>query len=187
MDWTLARPHRAPPLGPVVPYPASSVPLRLLGFRRRGTAGGPQNKCGARPTAGHAPGKYGLVSASSTTSGAVIRCRCAPVQPRMIPPTTIDAWQDRSAEVLVTRCCRGSPVRKWDPREHSLLLANLALFIAFFVGMTLTGWSVSNNQLVHHGEAAQGLGAYLLKRRLLGRRSAEPGSPEFLHLGRTWC
>ena len=72
-------------------------------------------------------------------------------------------------------------MRKWI-HEHSLLLANLALFIAFFVGMTLTGWSVSNNELADHGEAAQGLGAYLLSGDFWEAIS-ENWESEFLQMG----
>jgi hypothetical protein len=46
-------------------------------------------------------------------------------------------------------------------REHGLVLVNAALFACFMIGMTLTGWQVSNDELVQHGDAAQGLGAYL--------------------------
>ena len=46
-------------------------------------------------------------------------------------------------------------------REDGLLLANLGPFVVFLIGMTLTGWSVSNDELTEHGAAAEGLGAYL--------------------------
>lgn len=46
-------------------------------------------------------------------------------------------------------------------REHGLLLVNLALFIAFFVGMAVTGWHVASNESLRHGGESEGLSAYL--------------------------
>jgi len=46
-------------------------------------------------------------------------------------------------------------------REHGLVLANVALFAVFLVGMALTGWQVSNEQALDHGAAATSLGPYL--------------------------
>jgi uncharacterized protein DUF6766 len=40
-------------------------------------------------------------------------------------------------------------------KEHGLLLANLALFVVFLVGMAITGWHVANEELVEHGGAAE--------------------------------
>lgn len=37
--------------------------------------------------------------------------------------------------------------------EHGLVLANFALFVVFLIGMSLTGWQVSNDDLVDHGSA----------------------------------
>jgi hypothetical protein len=37
----------------------------------------------------------------------------------------------------------------------------VVLFLGFLVGMTLTGWQVSNDELAQHGAAQQGLGGYL--------------------------
>ena len=45
--------------------------------------------------------------------------------------------------------------------EHGLVLVNAALFVAFLVGMSLTGWQVSNDELIDHGSAPQTLGAFL--------------------------
>ena len=46
-------------------------------------------------------------------------------------------------------------------RSHGLVTVNVALFLCFLVGMTVTGWQVSNDDLLEHGGAAQTLGAYL--------------------------
>ena len=46
-------------------------------------------------------------------------------------------------------------------REHGLVLVNAALFLLFLVGMTLTGWQVSNEEALTHGEVAASLGGYL--------------------------
>lgn len=46
-------------------------------------------------------------------------------------------------------------------REHGLVLVNVTLFLLFLVGMTLTGWQVSNEESVAHGGAAASLGPYL--------------------------
>ena len=52
-------------------------------------------------------------------------------------------------------------MKKWL-REHGLLLANGSLFVAFLIGMTITGWHVANNESVRHGEAPQSLPSYLV-------------------------
>jgi hypothetical protein len=46
-------------------------------------------------------------------------------------------------------------------REHGLVTVNALLFLVFVIGMTFTGWQVSNQELSQHGAAAQSLGAYL--------------------------
>jgi hypothetical protein len=46
-------------------------------------------------------------------------------------------------------------------REHGLVVVNSGLFIVFLIGMSVTGWQVSNGELVSHGEAAQSLGSFL--------------------------
>jgi len=51
--------------------------------------------------------------------------------------------------------------RRWL-REHGLLLVNGALFVAFLVGMTITGWHVASNEAVRHGESPEPLSAYLV-------------------------
>ena len=47
-------------------------------------------------------------------------------------------------------------------REHGLLLVNAGLFVAFLVGMTLTGWNVASSEAMRHGESPEPLGAYLV-------------------------
>jgi len=47
-------------------------------------------------------------------------------------------------------------------RERGLLLVNAGLFLAFLVGMTLTGWHVASSDAMLHGEAAENLSAYLV-------------------------
>jgi len=49
---------------------------------------------------------------------------------------------------------------KWI-REHGLVSVNVVLFVLFLGGMTLTGWQVSNQELLDHGRPAEALGAYL--------------------------
>jgi hypothetical protein len=42
-------------------------------------------------------------------------------------------------------------------RDHGLLLANLALFVVFISGMTLTGERVYNSDQLEHGGSAVSL------------------------------
>jgi hypothetical protein len=46
-------------------------------------------------------------------------------------------------------------------KEHGLLLVNLALFVIFLAGMAVTGWQVSNEELMEHGAAPESFGAFL--------------------------
>jgi hypothetical protein len=46
-------------------------------------------------------------------------------------------------------------------KNNGLLLANLALFLMFLVGMALTGWNTYNEDQAAHGEALVGLWGYL--------------------------
>ena len=46
-------------------------------------------------------------------------------------------------------------------KEHGLLLVNVALFLIFLIGMALTGWQVSNEELLEHGAPAQGFAQFL--------------------------
>ena len=47
-------------------------------------------------------------------------------------------------------------------RDHGLLIANLLLFVIFFIGMVLSGVRVYNSEQLEHGEQAVSLGRYLL-------------------------
>jgi hypothetical protein len=40
-------------------------------------------------------------------------------------------------------------------KDHGLLLVNLLLFLAFLVGMAITGWQVANEELLEHGAPAE--------------------------------
>ena len=51
-------------------------------------------------------------------------------------------------------------MREWL-RDHGLLIANLALFLIFFVGMVLSGVGVYNNDQLQHGEQPVLLSGYL--------------------------
>lgn len=51
-------------------------------------------------------------------------------------------------------------MKRWL-REHGLLLVNGSLFVAFFVGMAITGWHVASNEALRHDEAAESLSSYL--------------------------
>ena len=44
-------------------------------------------------------------------------------------------------------------MREWL-RDHGLLIANLLLFVIFFVGMVLSGFRVYNSEQLEHGEQA---------------------------------
>jgi hypothetical protein len=46
-------------------------------------------------------------------------------------------------------------------KAHGLLLANTLLFVVFLVGMALTGWQVSNEELTEHGAPAESLAQFL--------------------------
>jgi membrane protein implicated in regulation of membrane protease activity len=47
-------------------------------------------------------------------------------------------------------------------RDHGLVLVLSALFLVFVMGMTISGWHVSNSELVEHGDGPQPLAAYLV-------------------------
>ena len=51
-------------------------------------------------------------------------------------------------------------MRNWA-RDHGLLLANVTLFVVFFVGMVLTGWRVYDRQLLEDGMGPATLAMYL--------------------------
>jgi hypothetical protein len=67
-------------------------------------------------------------------------------------------------------------------REHGLVTVNALLFVAFVVGMTLTGWQVSNADLAEHGGAAQTLGAYVVSGDF-AEALFENWESEFLQMG----
>jgi hypothetical protein len=46
-------------------------------------------------------------------------------------------------------------------RNHGLVIVNVLLFLGFLIGMTLSGWHVSNDDALDHGDAVQSLGAYM--------------------------
>jgi hypothetical protein len=46
-------------------------------------------------------------------------------------------------------------------RNHGLVIVNVLLFLGFLIGMTLSGWHVSNDDALDHGDPVQSLGAYL--------------------------
>jgi hypothetical protein len=46
-------------------------------------------------------------------------------------------------------------------RHHGLVIVNAALFLIFLVGMAVTGWQTSNQDLIDHGLAAETFGAFL--------------------------
>jgi quinol-cytochrome oxidoreductase complex cytochrome b subunit len=67
-------------------------------------------------------------------------------------------------------------------REHGLVIVNLALFLIFLMGMTLTGWQVSNAELTEHGEMAESLGAFMLSGDFF-EAVFENWESEFLQMG----
>ena len=67
-------------------------------------------------------------------------------------------------------------------RDHGLLLANLALFAVFFVGMILTGAKVYSDDQVDHGHAATSLGQYLHSGDVV-EATFENWESEFLQMG----
>ena len=54
--------------------------------------------------------------------------------------------------------------------------------MVFLIGMTFTGWSVSNDELTEHGAAAEGLGAYL-RSGDFWEAISENWESEFLQMG----
>ncbi len=51
-------------------------------------------------------------------------------------------------------------MKQWI-RDHGLLLVNLALFLAFLVGLAITGWQVANNEALDHGQPVETFLQYL--------------------------
>lgn len=67
-------------------------------------------------------------------------------------------------------------------KEHGLLLVNVALFVIFLVGMALTGWQVSNDELLDHGAPAQGFAQFLASGDFV-EAVFENWESEFLQMG----
>ena len=67
-------------------------------------------------------------------------------------------------------------------RDHGLLLANLALFAVFFVGMTVFGFSVYNSDQTEHGQPAVAFGRYLSSGDF-AEATFENWESEFLQMG----
>ena len=70
---------------------------------------------------------------------------------------------------------------KWL-RENGLLIANLALFVAFLAGLAITGWNVENQELTEHGQPTESLGQYLVSPEF-GEAVFENWESEFLQMG----
>jgi hypothetical protein len=72
-------------------------------------------------------------------------------------------------------------VRNWL-RDHGLLLANVVLFVAFLFGMTATGYRVSNNEQLEHGQPTESIGSYLTSGDFF-EATFENWESEFLQMG----
>jgi len=67
-------------------------------------------------------------------------------------------------------------------KAHGLVLGNLVLFAGFFVGMTLTGYSVFNSDQMEHGAAAVSFWTYLHSGDF-GEATFENWESEWLQMG----
>jgi hypothetical protein len=67
-------------------------------------------------------------------------------------------------------------------RDRGLLIANLALFVVFLVGMILTGAQVYSDDQVEHGHPATTLGQYLASGNVV-EATFENWESEFLQMG----
>ncbi len=67
-------------------------------------------------------------------------------------------------------------------RDRGLLIANLALFVIFLVGMVLTGANVYSDDQVEHGHPATTLGQYLTSGNVV-EATFENWESEFLQMG----
>jgi len=74
-----------------------------------------------------------------------------------------------------------SPTSTWF-RDRGLLIANLALFLIFLVGMVLTGSRVYSDDQVEHGHPATTLGQYLTSGDVV-EATFENWESEFLQMG----
>jgi hypothetical protein len=76
---------------------------------------------------------------------------------------------------------KDAAMRTWL-RDHGLLLANLALFVVFIGGMTLTGERVYNSDQLEHGGSAVSLWGYLRTGDFV-EATFENWESEFLQMG----
>ncbi|HWH25483.1 MAG TPA: DUF6766 family protein [Pseudolysinimonas sp.] len=76
---------------------------------------------------------------------------------------------------------RRFPLLRWL-REHGLVTVNLTLFIGFLIGMSITGWNVSNDDLVQHGMPAETFGTFLTSGNFF-EAVFENWESEFLQMG----
>ena len=67
-------------------------------------------------------------------------------------------------------------------RDRGLLLANLGLFVVFFVGMVISGVQVYNSDQLEHGQAAVSLAGYLTSGDFV-ESTFENWESEFLQMG----
>ena len=67
-------------------------------------------------------------------------------------------------------------------RERGLLLANLGLFVVFFIGMVVSGVQVYNSDQIEHGQPAVSLAGYLTSGDFL-EATFENWESEFLQMG----
>lgn len=67
-------------------------------------------------------------------------------------------------------------------RERGLLLVNLALFVAFLIGMVFAGWASNNEELREHGEPPISLGGFLVDGEFY-EALFENWESEFLQMG----
>jgi hypothetical protein len=72
-------------------------------------------------------------------------------------------------------------VKRWL-YEHGLVLVNTALFLGFLAGMAVTGWQVSNEELLDHAAGPQSFGAFLLSGDFF-EAVFENWESEFLQMG----
>jgi hypothetical protein len=75
----------------------------------------------------------------------------------------------------------GFQMRQWV-REHGLLLANVLLFLVFFVGMVVTGAASYSEDQLAHGQAAVSIGEYLATGAFV-EATFENWESEFLQMG----
>jgi hypothetical protein len=67
-------------------------------------------------------------------------------------------------------------------KNHGLLIVNLALFLIFLGGMTLTGWSTYNQEQLDHGQSIVSLSQYVTSGDF-GEAVFENWESEFLQMG----